>query len=41
MKLLGIWVNGGNTLMTVPHAVASLDDFKDTGPRFLERERVV
>jgi TRAP-type C4-dicarboxylate transport system substrate-binding protein len=28
MKLLGIWVNGGNTLMTVPHAVASLDDFK-------------
>ncbi len=28
MKLLGIWLNGGNTLMTVPHAVTKLEDFK-------------
>lgn len=28
MKLLGIWLNGGNTLMTVPHPVTKLEDFK-------------
>lgn len=27
LKLLGIWVNGGNTLMTVNRPVAALDDF--------------
>jgi len=28
MKLLGQWVNGGNTLMTVPRAVTKLADFR-------------
>jgi TRAP-type transport system periplasmic protein len=28
MKLLGLWVNGGNTLMTVPHSVMKLADFR-------------
>jgi TRAP-type transport system periplasmic protein len=28
MKLLGIWVNGGNTLMTVPRKVTKLADFR-------------
>ncbi len=27
VKLLGIWLNGGNTLMTVPHAVTKPEDF--------------
>ena len=28
LKLLGLWVNGGNTLMTVARPVAALEDFK-------------
>jgi len=28
MKLLGLWVNGGNTLMTTARPVKSIDDFK-------------
>ena len=28
MKLLGLWVNGGNTLMTVPRPVMKLEDFR-------------